>query len=74
MLLQLPGESEEALSAAHVILNCITQQFECKHCGASRRLVLPVPINTIVADSLVFQEAHAACKPVVRATGKALAE
>jgi len=53
------------MSTDHIIHNANTQCMECKHCGDSRVITMPAPIDAILGKMDAFIEAHKGCKPPV---------
>ena len=45
------------------VLNSVTQAMECKRCGESVKLPLPMKLETFAEMLLGFARAHRRCKP-----------
>ena len=50
------------MNTDHIVHNTNTQCMECKHCGESRAVQMPAPIDAILGKMDSFMEAHAGCK------------
>ncbi len=46
-----------------VVLNALTQSFECRVCGATRSLDLPAPVRAVVLAGQSFASEHRSCRP-----------
>jgi hypothetical protein len=53
------------MNTDHIVQNSITQCMECKHCGESKAITMPAPIDAILGKMDSFMEAHKGCKPPV---------
>jgi hypothetical protein len=53
------------MSTDHIVQNSITQCMECKHCGESKAITMPAPIDAILGKMDAFMEAHKGCQPPV---------
>jgi hypothetical protein len=45
-----------------LVLNCLTNELECKRCGATERVVYGVSITDFVKASEAFGKVHGFCK------------
>jgi len=50
------------MNTDHIVQNAKTQRIECKHCGWTQAVKMPVPINDILAQFDAFTKAHEGCK------------
>ena len=53
------------MNTDHIVQNSITQCMECKHCGESKAITMPAPIDAILGKMDSFMEAHKGCQPPV---------
>jgi len=53
------------MNTDHIVQNSITQCMECKHCGESKAITMPAPIDAILGKMDAFMEAHKGCQPPV---------
>ena len=53
------------MNTDHIIHNANTQCMECKHCGDSRAITMPAPIDAILGKMDAFIEAHKGCQSPV---------
>jgi hypothetical protein len=51
------------MNTDHIVQNSITQCMECKHCGESKAITMPAPIDAILGKMDAFMEAHKGCQP-----------
>jgi hypothetical protein len=45
----------------HVVMDARTHEFACRHCGARRAVLMPMPISDFVSQSRAFTAEHAGC-------------
>jgi len=50
------------MNTDHIVQNARTQRIECKHCGWTQAVKMPVPIDDILAQFDAFTKAHEGCK------------
>jgi hypothetical protein len=50
------------MNTDHIVHNSKTQRIECKHCGWTQAVKMPVPIDDILAQFDAFTKAHEGCK------------
>ena len=56
------------MNTDHIVQNSITQCMECKHCGESKAITMPAPIDAILGKMDAFMEAHKGCQPPAHKT------
>ena len=66
-----PKATAKRPNADHVIMDLVTQEFRCRHCGLTYKPTLPSSIGLFVAISRQFTAEHLRCPAPVNVEGRA---